>query len=237
MSKNVFQCIAEVQAALAKDGISKDRKNTAQGYNFRGIDDVYNALSVLLAQTGLVILPSYPERNVIERETSKGGALFYTTVKGEYQLTSAHDCSSVSAGPFWGEAMDTGDKATNKAMSAAYKYMAMQVFAIPTEGDNDADATTHEVKAGVITARGGARERLSPGSIEQIDSLASRILDQFEVNGEQEAYKAYLEARPKLRGDADAQAAFWDRFSSKQRSALKKMLEADRAKELVASQA
>src|SRR5690606_19364534 len=44
-----------------------------------------------------------------------------------------------------GEAMDSADKATNKAMSAAYKYAAFQTFCIPTEGDNDADATTHEV--------------------------------------------------------------------------------------------
>jgi hypothetical protein len=41
--------------------------------------------------------------------------------------------------------MDSGDKATNKAMSAAYKYAAFQMFAIPTEGDNDADGHTHEV--------------------------------------------------------------------------------------------
>jgi hypothetical protein len=43
--------------------------------------------------------------------------------------------------------MDSGDKASNKAMSAAYKYAAFQAFCIPTEGDNDADATTHEVAA------------------------------------------------------------------------------------------
>jgi hypothetical protein len=41
--------------------------------------------------------------------------------------------------------MDTSDKATNKAMSAAYKYAALQAFAIPTEGDNDADSHTPEV--------------------------------------------------------------------------------------------
>jgi hypothetical protein len=46
-----------------------------------------------------------------------------------------------------GEAMDSGDKASNKAMSAAYKYAAFQTFCIPTEGDNDADSTTHEVAA------------------------------------------------------------------------------------------
>ena len=45
----------------------------------------------------------------------------------------------------YGEAMDSADKATNKAMSAAYKYAAIQAFCIPTEGDNDADATTHDV--------------------------------------------------------------------------------------------
>jgi hypothetical protein len=46
-----------------------------------------------------------------------------------------------------GEAMDSGDKSSNKAMSAAYKYAAFQAFCIPTEGDNDADATTHDVRA------------------------------------------------------------------------------------------
>jgi hypothetical protein len=46
----------------------------------------------------------------------------------------------------YGEAMDSADKATNKAMSAAYKYACLQTFCIPTEGDNDADATTHTVQ-------------------------------------------------------------------------------------------
>ena len=43
----------------------------------------------------------------------------------------------------YGEAMDSGDKATNKAMSAAYKYAAFQAFAIPTEGNNSEDETHH----------------------------------------------------------------------------------------------
>jgi hypothetical protein len=42
--------------------------------------------------------------------------------------------------------MDSADKSSNKAQSAAYKYAAMQVFCIPTEGDNDADASHHEVE-------------------------------------------------------------------------------------------
>ena len=141
----VYQAINKVQAALAKVGISKDRKNQqGSGYMFRGIDDVYNAVSPLLADHGLCILPRVLSRICEERQSKNGGALFYVTVEAEFDFVSAEDGSKHTVKTF-GEAMDSGDKATNKAMSAAYKYAAFQAFAIPTEGENDADATTHEV--------------------------------------------------------------------------------------------
>ena len=139
----VYQAICRVQADLAKQGIAKNQRNKGQGFNFRGIDDVLNALSALLAEHKLVIIPRVSEREVVERTTAKGTVMFYVTVLVEYQLTSAEDGSWVLAKAV-GEASDTGDKATNKAMSAAYKYMAIQTFAIPTEGDNDADAHSPE---------------------------------------------------------------------------------------------
>lgn len=150
MSK-VYQAIASVQAAIAKNGIAKSRDNKAQGYKFRGIDDVYNELSPHLSTAGLCILPRVLGREVIERQSAKGGALFYVTVDMEFDLVCAEDGSKHTV-RMVGEAMDSGDKATNKAMSAAYKYMAMEVFCIPTEGDNDADAQTHEV-SGTISAK------------------------------------------------------------------------------------
>lgn len=139
---HVLQAIRDVMADLAKDGISKGRNNQSQGYKFRGIDDVYNALAPILARHALVITPRVLSRQKEVVTTSKGGTLFYVTVEMAFDLASAVDGSSVTSHMF-GEAMDSGDKATNKAMSAAYKYMAMQAFCIPTEGDNDADATTH----------------------------------------------------------------------------------------------
>jgi hypothetical protein len=142
----VYQAINAVQSALSKDGIGKDRNNQAQGYKFRGIDDVFNALSPLLAKHGLCILPRCTERICVERTNAKGTALFYVTVCAEFDFVSSEDGSKHTVTTY-GEAMDSGDKATNKAMSAAYKYAAMQAFSIPTEGDNDADATTHEVAA------------------------------------------------------------------------------------------
>lgn len=140
----VYQAINTVQRQLAATGITKNRKNQQQNYNFRGIDDVYNVLSPLLADAGLCILPRMLARVCEERQSAKGGTLFYVTVEAEFDFVSVEDGTKHTVKTF-GEAMDSGDKATNKAMSAAYKYAAFQAFAIPTEGDNDADAHTHEV--------------------------------------------------------------------------------------------
>lgn len=144
MTKNVYQMISECMGELAKLGISKDRKNASQGYNFRGIDEVYNALAPVLHKVGLVVLPRVLSRTQTERTTAKGGVLIYSTVEVEFDFVSSKDSSTHTVKTF-GEAMDSGDKSTNKAMSAAYKYAAIQTFCIPTEGDNDADATTHVV--------------------------------------------------------------------------------------------
>jgi hypothetical protein len=150
---NVYQAISAVQKDLSTQGISKDRKNMqGSGYAFRGIDDVYNALAPFLAKHGLCILPRVLNRESVERQSKAGGALFYITVEVEFDLVAA-DGSKHTIKTF-GEAMDSGDKATNKAMSAAYKYACMQSFCIPTEGDNDADAQTHQVAPKVEKLKG-----------------------------------------------------------------------------------
>lgn len=137
----VFQAISEVAAALAREGITKERRNQQQGFFFRGIDDVYHALSPLLAKHHLVILPHVEERIETVREAKSGGSLYSVVLRVRYMLYCATDGSSTST-LVWGEAMDSGDKATNKALSAAYKYMAFQVFCIPVDGQDDADAET-----------------------------------------------------------------------------------------------
>jgi hypothetical protein len=143
MTKNVYQCIAEVQKQVAQTGIAKNKSNAQQGYKFRGIDDVYNALSLVLAEVGLVVITRCIEREQVERATKSGSPLFYTTLKVEYDFVSSHDGSKHTAVAY-GEAMDSADKSTNKAMSASYKYAMFQTFCIPTEAQ-DADDVTHDV--------------------------------------------------------------------------------------------
>lgn len=146
-TKEVYKAINEVQTEICKLGISKDQKNKQQGYAFRGIDDVYNALAPIISKAKLCILPRVIERNVTERTTKSGTALFYVDVKAEFDFVSAKD-SSIHTVTTYGEAMDSGDKATNKAMSAAYKYACLQTFCIPLEGHPDADEETPpEVKS------------------------------------------------------------------------------------------
>lgn len=162
----VYQAINAVQRALCTEGVSKARKNSQQGYNFRGIDDIYNAVSPLLGQHGLCILPRVLTRECVERQTKSGGALFYVACEVEFDFVAAEDGSRHTVKTY-GEAMDSADKATNKAMSAAYKYAVMQAFAIPTEGDNDADASSHDVAPAAPAKRADQAKDTSPKAIAQ----------------------------------------------------------------------
>ena len=147
----VYQAINLIQADLAKTGIGKNRVNQqGSGYNFRGIDDVYNALSPLLAEHKLCILPRMVSRTCEERKSKNGGSLFFVTVEAEFDFVSSEDGTKHIVRTF-GEAMDSGDKATNKAMSAAYKYAAFQSFAIPTEADNDSENDSSYIESDSMT--------------------------------------------------------------------------------------
>lgn len=225
----VYLAISEVAAKLAKSGISKDRKNDQQGYKFRGIDDVYNALAPFLAEHKLCILPTVLARECVERTTAKGTALFYVTVRVRFDVVSAEDGSKHEVVTY-GEAMDTGDKATNKAMSAAYKYAAMQTFCIPTEGDNDADATTHEVKAqpdrtglpkGPISPVDGSLDALTPEERSAARANVEKLLKLWEDGKEFAAYEVVYRS-----GHSNEMIlGMWELLKphSKIRSALKRM--------------
>lgn len=218
----VYQAINKVQAALSKTGIAKDRTNTqGSGYKFRGIDDVYNAVAPLLAEHGLCILPRMLARVCQDRLSKSGGQLFYVTVEAEFDVVCAEDGSKHTIKTF-GEAMDSGDKATNKAMSAAYKYAAFQMFAIPTEGDNDADAHTHEVKPITPTQISKDEfENLTAAQQRMFLEVAEKTRAQLDQGNNEAGYEIYAEFRNSLT-DTAHQAALRSLFNSAEKSALMK---------------
>lgn len=210
---DVYGAIADVMAKLAKTGISKDSKNTQQGYHFRGIDGFYNALATPLSEARLLILPRVLTRSVTERETKSGGALFYVVLEVEFDFVAASD-GSKHVVRVVGEAMDSGDKATNKAMSAAYKYACMEAFCIPTEGDNDADSQTHEVKAALDHDPAEARKYMNLF----IDALNADVEEQPKA-------EMIYSLRQELAGKHELFVAVADLMEAKQKRAIKTYVE------------
>lgn len=141
-NKKIYESIINVMDEIG--AVGKNKKNTqGAGFMYRGIDDVMNALQPALIKHKVFIVPTVLSEERSERSSSKGGLLLYTRLTIRFDFI-AIDGSSISATVI-GEAMDSGDKATNKAMSIAFKYACFQVFCIPTEEMQDPDSETHTI--------------------------------------------------------------------------------------------
>jgi hypothetical protein len=123
------------------EAVGKNRANQTQGYKFRSIDDVLNAIHPSLAKAGVFLAPEVTDRQIerTEKEGKTGGMQttwhVHLTVRHRFY---AVDGSSVDVTTI-GSAMDSGDKASNKAMSAALKYALIEAFAIPLEDMDEGD--------------------------------------------------------------------------------------------------
>ena len=138
----IFQLIPAIMGEI--DAVGKNKQNKQQGFMYRGIDDVMNAINPALVKYKVFIVPEVLEQSREERQTNKGGNLIYSICKMKFKFC-AEDGSCVEAITV-GEGMDSGDKATNKAMAIAFKYACFQIFCIPTEEMKDPDSDSHQIK-------------------------------------------------------------------------------------------
>jgi hypothetical protein len=143
MSNLIYKKMSDVMKDIGSVG--KDQKNAAQGFKFRGIDQFVNNLYPALTKHGVFMAPRcVTERSEIKeviRSSGKPGYDKHVTILMEYDFF-AEDGSKVTVGPIPAEGLDSGDKATNKALSAALKYALIQTFSIPTEDMTDSDFET-----------------------------------------------------------------------------------------------
>ena len=147
--------ITEAMSDIMADIGAITKANTASmggggTYKFRGIDDVYNALHPIMTKHKVFILPELLQVDSQERLTSNDKKMGYVQVQMKYTFTHADGSSVTVSVP--GEGMDTGDKATGKALSGALKYALFQAFMIPTEEVKDAEADHHE--RGTVSDKG-----------------------------------------------------------------------------------
>lgn len=137
----IYKAISAVMEDVG--AVGKNNTNKIQNYKFRGVDDVMNALHPAMVKNHVFVAPEVLEEKREERTTSKGGLLIYSVVKVKYVFYT-DDGSSVETIVI-GEAMDSGDKSMNKAMSTAFKYACFQIFCIPTEEMKDTEDESPEI--------------------------------------------------------------------------------------------
>lgn len=137
---NIYESIAAIMQDVP--AIGKEKKNKEQGFMYRGIDDVMNALQPLLSRHKVFVVPEVLEQVREERVAKSGRNLLYSLLKIKYTFY-AEDGTSVSAVVI-GEGMDSADKASNKAMAVGLKYALFQIFCIPTEEMIDPDSECPE---------------------------------------------------------------------------------------------
>ena len=164
----IFQAIPAIMGEI--NAVGKNKKNLQQGFMYRGIDDVMNAINPALVHHKVFIVPEILEQSREERQTNKGANLIYSICKMRFRFC-AEDGSSVEAVTV-GEGMDSGDKATNKAMAIAFKYACFQVFCIPTEEISDPDAESH---TGVQAKGKNPEQEKNPEQRELENSLIDEI--------------------------------------------------------------
>lgn len=149
MSSLIYKKMSDVMKEIGFVG--KDQKNQAQGFKFRGIDQFVNSLYPALTKHGVFMTPratSYTQEiKDVVRGSGKQGVDKHVSIMMEYDFF-AEDGSKVTIGPVPAEGLDSGDKATNKALSAALKYALIQTFSIPTEDMAEADLESPEMGRG-----------------------------------------------------------------------------------------
>lgn len=153
----VVESLAAVMAAVRSVG--KEGWNDQQKFKFRGIDGVLNAVGPALRDHGVVVVPVVQDIKIGTVDVGSGDKrrpIGHVTVTVLYRFYGP-------AGDFiesvtYGESMDSGDKATAKAMSVAFRTCLLQALALPTS-DEDPDATSYER---------AAREPLPTNGVERV---------------------------------------------------------------------
>lgn len=138
--ENIYQLL---NIAKQKVGaVGKSERNSAQGFNFRGIDTVVNAVGPVFNELGIINTPEVIEHVYDTVEIGKGRTpMGHVTMVVKYTFY-APDGSSVAA-QVASEAMDSGDKAVTKAMSVAWRTALIQVLNLPTD-EPDPDSVSYD---------------------------------------------------------------------------------------------
>lgn len=196
----IHEALAKVMAETGVVG--KEKKNVSQGYQFRGIDDVVAVVQSICAKHGVVVVPHVVEREREMVATKSGGAMASVRLLVDHHFYAA-DGSFVTARTL-GEAMDSGDKASNKAMSAALKYALTETLLIPTyEADRDTEEASPEMAAKARAApKPSVKAPATADALTREVGLLSAAIEAARAVADLDALTERLKALPQQERDA-----------------------------------
>lgn len=145
----IYELIPKIMAEIG--AVGKNQVNQQQKFKFRGIDDIYNAVHSKLSSYGVFTIPRIIKRERSTFKSKHGTDGFHIITQFKFKFV-ANDGSYFYADAD-GEAMDYGDKASNKAAAIAHKYALLQVFCIPTADLEDPDKEAHTMASGTRVAQ------------------------------------------------------------------------------------
>lgn len=195
---NLYQKLIKMTEEIGK--IEKTGRNQMQNYSFIEQAQVVAELRPQIAKYGVLIVPETLERTVerfeVTRSNGKPGVDVHVNVKSRYTIINA-DNPEERIVCEWdgGEAIDSSDKATNKATTASHKNFLMKLFNISDKEDGDNDSpTVPPASAAKTTVRKG--KFATPKQVEWIRTEARKVSG-FEHNDDVDEWiKQTVGARP-----------------------------------------
>ena len=187
--KKILAIMADISA------IGKKRKNVAQNYSFRGVDDIYNELHDIFVKHKVFTVPTVLDTHHEERKSKSGSTLIYRIYTIKYTFY-AEDGSSIET-IIVGEGMDSGDKAGNKALSVAHKYVLLQMLMIPTDETKDPEDESHQIEE--LPPNGGIADLASPSKPgEEYRNIPITIKGKTVMHTKYESLSRFNEAKAQL---------------------------------------
>ena len=137
---NVYQALNAVMRDV--QAVRKGERNTHGGFNFRGIDAVTNAVGPALRAHGVIVVPNvldaqYDVVHVGKQQTIMSRVVL--RIEWKWYGPEGDFITCVTQG----ESFDSGDKATAKAHSVAFRTAMLQTLCLPTD-EKDPDVDTYE---------------------------------------------------------------------------------------------
>lgn len=171
---NLYQKLAKITGEIGV--IAKDGNNQQQKYKYIEYETIAGKFRELFSKYGVVLIPSMVEQERSAITTSRGSSGVSTVCHFEFTVVNADKPDDRFVVKWQGEAADYGDKATNKAATAAVKYYLMRQFNISSKGDEDPDSQTLEVAQ--------KQQKPAMASVRQITAVSKLLANKGVTNGE-----------------------------------------------------